>query len=72
MRVGADINRLLKSNKNNLSTEKTNFEDHTDALIGSENIITFLTRLTKKSERPCGRRRYADFRVPLRELRANE
>jgi hypothetical protein len=72
MRVGADINRLLKSNKNNLSTEKTNFEDHTDALIGSENIITLLTRLTKKSERTRGRRRYADFRVPLRELRANE
>jgi hypothetical protein len=59
--VGADINRILKSNKNSLSIEKTNFDDHTDALRGSENIITFLTRLVKKSERKCGRRRYADF-----------
>jgi hypothetical protein len=61
-----------RARKNNLSVEKTNFDDHTDALIGSENIITFLPRLTKKSERTWGRRRNADFRVPLRELRANE
>jgi hypothetical protein len=72
MRVGADINRILKSNKKQSINRETQFEDHTDALIGSENIITFPTRLTKKSERTCGRRRYADFRVPLRELRANE
>jgi hypothetical protein len=47
--------------KNNLSIEKATFEDHTDALLGREDIFIFLARLTKKSERTCGRRRDADF-----------
>jgi hypothetical protein len=73
MRAGADINRILKNKKkSNLSIEKTNFEDHTAALIGSDNITAFLSRPRKKSERACGRRRYADFRVPLPEMRTNE
>jgi hypothetical protein len=51
----------LRARRTGLPIEKTNSEDNTDALRGSERIIAFFSRPTNKSEKICGRRRYADF-----------